>query len=116
MPKKKPATQKPKPDSSQLALSAVERAIGGKLSDGMSGMGDLFELEQAMRAILLAQPDQTTTYQDLHVKILRQKLSKQFNGPVPSANDARNCAKQKSDWFKMLNYGKVQFVGPKDEN
>jgi hypothetical protein len=33
---KKPAKRIPKPDASQLALSIVERAIGGKLSDGMS--------------------------------------------------------------------------------
>ena len=32
--KKKPA-RKAKPDGSQIALSVVERAIGGKLSDGM---------------------------------------------------------------------------------
>lgn len=36
--KKKPAKRKPKPDSAQIALSVVERAIGAKLSDGMSGM------------------------------------------------------------------------------
>jgi hypothetical protein len=34
-PAKKSAKRKPKPDSSRLALSIVERAIGGKLADGI---------------------------------------------------------------------------------
>jgi hypothetical protein len=34
-PKKKLAKRKPKPDSAQIALAVVERAIGGKLSDGI---------------------------------------------------------------------------------
>jgi hypothetical protein len=31
-PAKKPAKRKPKPDQSQIALSVVEKAIGGKLA------------------------------------------------------------------------------------
>jgi hypothetical protein len=34
-PEKKRAQRTPKPDASQLALAAVERAIGGKLGDGI---------------------------------------------------------------------------------
>jgi hypothetical protein len=33
--KRKPTKRKPAPDASQIALSVVERAIGGKLSDGI---------------------------------------------------------------------------------
>jgi hypothetical protein len=112
MPKKKPSKRKPRPDSSQLALQAVERAIGGKLSDGMSGMGERNEnderLARTIKKLLKDHPNQTCSILDMRkeLRLLRVHAGRGLKGAPDS--DAIRRLVRKHRWFELPSSGVVR--------